>query len=120
MKAAPRNVRPLWLGLFAGPAGLLVAQQGAYALAPRACETGNTAPLQAMALAGLIVVGLGAWLAWRGWWDTGAGGPTDTADPKLARARFLSLLGLLSAPLFALLIVSQWVTIAVLDPCGQP
>ena len=44
MKAAPRNVRPLWPGVFAGPAGLLVAQQGSYALAPRACETGNTAP----------------------------------------------------------------------------
>src|SRR4051794_31026057 len=120
MKAAPRNVRPLWLGLFAGPTGLIVAQEGAYALAPRACQTGSTVPLQAMALAGLIVVAIGAGLAWRGWRDTGAGGPTDTPDPKLARARFLSALGLLAAPLFALLVVSQWVLVALLDPCGPP
>jgi len=86
------------VGLFAGPTGLIFAQEGAYALAPRACATGNTFALQATALAGLIVVGLGAWLAWRGWRDTGAGGPTDTPDPKLARARFLSAMGLLAAP----------------------
>jgi hypothetical protein len=120
MKAAPRHVRPLWLALFAGPAGLAVTLQGAYALAPAACVSGNMYPLHLMALTGLGIALIGTAVAWRGWQAAGGGGPMDPADPKLARARFLSLLGLLSGLLFSTTIVAHWLAIAFLDPCDSP
>ena len=120
MKNAPRNVRPLWLALFTGPAGLAVTLQGAYALAPTAGVTGTMYPLHLMALVGLGIALVGTAVAWRGWQATGAGGPTDTADPKLARARFLSLLGVLSGLLFTVTIVAHWLAIAFLSPQDSP
>ena len=120
MRSAPRNTRILWLGLFAGPAGWFLTLQGGYAVAPSACEAHNSFRLHALALAGLIVAALGTLLAWRGWQDAGAGGPIETADPKLARARFLSALGLMGGLLFLVVIVAHWITIAVLDPCDSP
>jgi hypothetical protein len=118
--AAPRNTRLLWLGLFAGPVGWFLTLQGGYALAPGACFTQSSIRLYVMALAGLIVAALGTLLAWRGWQDAGAGGPIETPDPRLARARFLSALGLMGGLLFLVVIVAHCIAIGVLDPCDSP
>lgn len=107
--------RRLWAGLFAGPVGWFVSFIGAYALAAGACGQG-TGRLHGMVLLGLIVAVAGTLLAWRTW--KSAGGPPRSGDEGVvARARLLASLGLLAGGLFDIVIVAQWIAVALLTPC---
>jgi hypothetical protein len=115
----PRDGTPtgrLALALFLGPAAALADLQMAYMLVAPSCEAGSRLPLHlvhaamfAVALAGLAC-GL---VVWR---RSGAGA-LHTDGGRLARTRFLAVLGILLSALFAVVVVAQWVGDFVLSPC---
>lgn len=110
------NLR-LWAGLLAGPVAWLVQLQAVYALAQQVCLGLGAWTLHAATLACLLPALGGCGLAWSGWGAAGRHWPSDADEGKLARVRFLSVLGLLTGALFSLLILAQWIAVWLLDPC---
>jgi hypothetical protein len=111
----PEDARRLWAGLLAGPVGWFLAFLGVYAQAPGACGH-HAGRLHGLILVGLIVAGAGTGLAWTTWKAAG-GAPSPKDEGVVARARLLSTLGLLGGCLFSLLIVAQWLAVAMLTAC---
>ena len=107
----------LWAGLLAGPVAWLVQFEAVYAVTPLVCAGGDLLPLHLIMLVGLIVALGGCALSWSDWRTAGRGWPSDADEGKFARARFMSVLGLLTGSLFSLLIVAQWLAVLLLDPC---
>jgi hypothetical protein len=111
----PEDARRLWAGLLAGPVGWFLAFLAVYALAAGACGQ-HAGRLHGLILLGLIVAGGGTVLAWRTWKAAG-GEPGPKDEGMVARARLLSTLGLLGGCLFSLVIVAQWIAVAMLTAC---
>lgn len=108
----------LWTGLFAGPVAWIVQFLLIYILAPQVC--GNVIKdfvLHLPALLCLLTAIAGAVLAWRNWRTAGRSWPSERDPPDVTRIRFLSLLGVMTASLFALVIAAQWLSILFLPPC---
>jgi hypothetical protein len=55
-------------------------------------------------------------VAWREWRRAGEEAPDEGAG-TLPRSRFMTAMGLLASPFFALVIVAQWVAVLFLNPC---
>jgi hypothetical protein len=73
-------------------------------------------PLHLLSLATLALAVAGGVVAWREWRRAGREWPGE-GPGTLPRSRFIAVLGLLGAPLFALTIVAQWVANLFLNPC---
>lgn len=106
----------LWAGVLLGPAASLAALELGYVLVERACASGQTAPVHLSFLGCLMVTLLGGGLAWREWRRWGSRLASEEGGRE-GRSRFLALLGVVSAPLFALSIVAQWTATLFLHPC---
>jgi hypothetical protein len=106
-----------WLGVFAGPLAWMFDQQASYALTPLACNRGLHWPLYLSSAFALALVLLGGFFAWR---DRARPGPVPAEGAERpGRARFLGTLGLLTALLFAVVILSQLAAKFLLDPCQR-
>lgn len=106
----------LWAGVLAGPLASLVALELGYVLVERACATGETGPIHLSFLGCLLVtLAVGA-LAGREWRRWGARHASEDGG-RAGRSRFLALLGVVTAPLFALVIATQWSATLFLHPC---
>lgn len=107
----------VWLGLAVPPTAWFVALNAGYFMVSWACDHTVGRVLIHMVclamLAATAAAGLGARGVWR---DLGRRWAAPTADP-VDRARFLAALGVLSATLFALAIILQWLAVIALDPC---
>jgi hypothetical protein len=106
----------LWAGILTGPiawAGDLLVR---YALVHWSCGTQQTAVLNLMSVVALVVVGGGGVVAWRAFLQTPPRAPTD-GDRPIDRARFMAMLGILTAGLFALVVVAGAIPQWVLDAC---
>ena len=115
---APFSNPALWAGVLTGPILFLVLLQVNYLLTMWSCSAGVRWPLHLatlIVLAVTVLAGLGAYRMWhragREWSDNAGGGR--------ARARFLSSLGLLTSSLFATVILAQWLTVMLMDPCTR-
>src|SRR4051794_34436896 len=108
----------LWLGLLGGPVAWGAQLQVVYALAPWACEGGPPATLHLLTAACLCGSLGGGWVAWNNWKSAG-GWPSATDAPPLGRARLMAALGLMTASLFSVVIVAQWLAVLMLDPCPR-
>jgi hypothetical protein len=106
----------LWAGLLAGPVAWAVQLQAVYALAAWACDGGPAWPLHLASLACLLAAGGGAALSWRDWKAVG-GWPGASEAAAVGRTRLLTVLGMMTGVLFALVILAQWIAVIVL-PCG--
>ena len=108
-----------WLAALAGPVAWAADLEAVYALAPRACASGR-ATLHLATFLALAVACVGALVA--GLTRASFGGAISANDRGSAAAQvgFLSAIGLMSNPLFALIIAAQWLAILVLDPCSPP
>jgi hypothetical protein len=106
-----------WGAFLAGPVAWCVNLECSYALAPHACAVRDHLLLHLSTLACLGAAAAGGGLAWLIWGWHGRETPTEAEAGPGSGAHFLSVLGLVFDPFFALLIVSQWLAIAMLDPC---
>jgi hypothetical protein len=106
----------LWAGVVTGPIASLVALELGYVLVERACGTGQMVPIHLAFLGCLAATGVAGLAARREWRRYGARLASETGGPE-GRSRFLAVLGVLSAPLFALAIVAQWSAVLFLHPC---
>ena len=115
----PRDGTPIGLLASANllpPLAALGDLQVAYMLVTPSCEAGTSLPLHAVhavmfSLA--LIGGLCGWVAWR---RVGTDGPHSDAG-RVARTRFLAIVGMLSTILFTLVIIAQWIADFVLSPC---
>jgi hypothetical protein len=110
------RIGALWAGVLLGPVMSLVALEVGYVLADRACATGRMLPVHLTFVASLLVSLAGGALAWREWRVWGTTPARDEGGPA-GRSRFLALLGLLAAPLFALTILALWSAAFFYHPC---
>jgi hypothetical protein len=106
----------LSLGWVLGPILALVNQQLIYAANMYACGrnlqyTEHVIP----ALCLIATIGVG-WQAYRDWNAAGAGVEDEEATVA-TRTRFISLVGMALSVFSAAVIIAQWSTIFVFDPC---
>jgi hypothetical protein len=107
----------LWVGVLAGPSLWLLQMEAVYALSMRACLGGGRIVLHLLELACLLLVAGSGWLSWRVWRSAGEGWPSGEDEGAAARARFLCVVGMMTAAMFSLVLIAQWIAIALLDPC---
>jgi hypothetical protein len=74
------------------------------------------APVHMASVAALILAGFGGAAALVSWRRSGSDWPNDSPG-VLHRSRMLATLGLGSAALFLLIIITQWIAAFVLNPC---
>lgn len=115
----PRGLLMQWSGLLAGPVAWALHMQTNYALVPWACKTsGGTLLLYLVTMLALLITGIGAFCAWRGWQE-GAGLEPDGSDALISRARFMGGLGLFISAMFSILIIAQAIPGFFLHPCQR-
>ncbi|HYF40152.1 MAG TPA: hypothetical protein VD930_10705 [Gemmatimonadales bacterium] len=109
-------IRALWTGLLLPPIAFLFNLETAYALVPVACQARASLLVHLVHLISFSLAIFGGLVAWRTWqksgatWSGGEGG-------IMGRTQFMAGLGVLTAVLFALVIVAQWIPSFILDPC---
>ena len=104
-----------WAGLLAGPLAWGISTQLNYALVEWQCERKlPVIPLAALVLALFALAG-GA-LSWRAWQH---GGASFKPEREFGTERFVSMLGMLTAALFALVVVMQGMASLILDECTR-
>ncbi|MBS7700025.1 MULTISPECIES: hypothetical protein [unclassified Chelatococcus] len=104
-----------WGGLLAGPCAWAISTQLNYALVEWQCATRfPVIPINALGLT-LIALAGGA-LSWRAWRKGGAAFKPERA---LSTERFVSMIGMLTAVLFAAVILMQGVAALILDECTR-
>jgi hypothetical protein len=112
-----RGTVPMWAAVLGGPIVWLLQFQVNYMLVPWVCTTGHQCVRHLLALLALLLVLGGGWLACVEWRRQGRGGMEEDLPGFVGRTRFLSMLGMLSSILFALLIVMQDIASFFLSPC---
>lgn len=104
-----------WAGLLAGPMAWAISTQLNYALVEWQC--GSRLPVIQLAALALILVALaGGAVSWRAW---RCGGASFKAERTLDTERFVSMLGMLTAALFAAVILMQGLASLILDECTR-
>jgi hypothetical protein len=131
MATGPRHTNELvspvalWFGILGGPLAWAARLLLSYPLVGVACAQGAGLVLHLVAgvtLAVTVAAGLVAWRGFRTTRDWQRSRPPRTGEPTVdawavERTYFMALLGLLSSGLFALVIVAEWFTVFVTDPC---
>jgi hypothetical protein len=105
----------LWGGLAAGPVAWAALLQTNYVLSYVACEQRHAWMLHVVTAAALLLVALGARMAWVA--APGLGIDDEPASPGLSRARFMAVCGLTLCAFFALVILATEIPVLVLRPC---
>lgn len=105
----------LWTGILAGPIAWALDLSIGYALVQSTCASRRQPLLHAMTAAALAGVAAGAMVSFTAL-RTAGDRPEDGGEPR-QRARFMALLGLASAALFATAIAALAVPRWVLDAC---
>jgi uncharacterized membrane protein len=113
---ASSNAVNLVLGWILGPVIALLNQQLIYAANMYACGR-NLQHASHVIPALCLAVTLGAgWQAWRDWKISGAGVEDEEATVA-ARSRFIAMGGMAISAFSSLVVIAQWATIFVFDPC---
>jgi hypothetical protein len=107
-----------WAGVLGGPLAWFASQQVSYVLVPWACHGGPLVAIHLVNLGALLLTAGAGALAWHEW---------RRADPELSdelgppegRQRFLGLVGLTLAALFALVIIAQTTGAFFFGPCER-
>ena len=117
----PQLPRPRaeWAAVLSGPVAWFVQFVAIYALATLVCVTGGVIILHVVALLGLAMAAAGGSLAFRNWRLSGSAVPSDFEAGKLARARMMSVIGMMSSALYGVIIIAQWFAVFFLEPCAQ-
>jgi hypothetical protein len=112
------SVKPLalWTGILAGPIAWACDLLASYALVKWICTSQRLSALHLISLLALVVVGIGALVAWR---TLRLASRPLSHEGALSRqrARFMATLGLASSALFALTIVAGAIPPFMIDAC---
>lgn len=107
----------LWFALLGGPAAWTAHLLASYPLVPVACDTGTTAPLNALTAAmALIAAGSAA----TGWWAyrrARRSAASAAGSASESRTGFMAITGLLLGALFTFAIVMEGLPAILQDPC---
>lgn len=104
-----------WGGLLAGPLAWGVSTQLNYALVEWQCE--HRLPVIPLAAAVLVLLAMaGGALSWRAW---RSGGASFKSEREPETERFVAMLGMLTAALFALVVAMQGMASLILDECTR-
>jgi hypothetical protein len=107
----------LWMGVLAPPLAWCAHLQVVYALAQAVCldqlSMTTLHVVSAAALAAAVLGGLASCWHWSSLWPA----RSSSSDLALQRANFVALLGALAGIMFSLVIVAQWIAVAMLHPC---
>jgi hypothetical protein len=114
--AVPPRAAVLWTGLLAGPLAWATDLMVRYALVHWSCGTQQTIVLKLISAVTLIVIIGGGVVAARTYSQIPSGAPTDGGRP-IDRSRFMALGGMLTAALFALVVIASAIPPWVLDAC---
>lgn len=107
----------LWLALGTPPLVWFAAQNAGYFFVAWACaRTNGDRVLYGIAIAALLLCLGAGLLSLSILRDIGASGD-DADDDRIQRTRFLARIGVAGAVIFALILIGQWIAIAILDPC---
>ena len=106
--------RGLLIGLLVPPLAWLTQQEANYALVTWTCSSGHRSVLVLIAVVAVAVSLFAGYLAWTSWPSDGrlAGEPRGVEG-----ARLLSLSGVASAVVFAIVIVANTIPTFILRPC---
>jgi cytochrome c biogenesis factor len=103
-------------GVLLAPIAMLAGMEASFALTPAACESGRTAAIHIVHGITLLLTLVGGAIALHEWRLAGVHEPGDGGSP-LTRARFLGLVGVSLAAIFALVVLAQWLPSFFLLPC---
>lgn len=106
----------LWYGFLGAPVIWFLQLGLLYIMVPIACATESSVMLHVVDLLALALILAAGWVAYTLWQRAGGGGDTKPANLE-TRSRFMSLIGMMASPLFALVLVAQWLGIIILGPC---
>jgi cation transporter-like permease len=119
IRAAMRPLPSLlseWTALLAGPVGWSLQFISSYAFALAVCYGCSSAPLHIGSIAGLVLsVGSGV-LAYHNS-RVAESAPLDPDDRRVARAKLMASVGMMTGALFTILIFAQWLAIVFLRAC---
>jgi hypothetical protein len=105
-----------WAGVLGPPILWAVRFGASYALVPLICAAGLTWLPHVITAASLVILGFMGWTAW-GFWRGARGAPPAGTSELVRRTRFMGLLGMLSAVLFTVVIIAEWLASVMVDPC---
>lgn len=111
-----RSIALQWFGVLAPPTAWLLNLEFGYALTHAACHGSGMLPLHLASIAAVALAVAGGAASFATWRRSGRTWPNDSADVP-QRSRMLAVLGLGSAAFFLLVIVTQWISAFVLNPC---
>ncbi|MFN7138287.1 MAG: hypothetical protein ACK4UN_02990 [Limisphaerales bacterium] len=106
----------LWTGVLAGPILWFAHQQISFLLVPWVCGPGNMLALHAATFVMLLLTvgaGLMAYWSWKQVRDRGS----RQEDDIPSRTLFMSVVGMTSSALFAIVILAQGLPNFFIDPC---
>jgi nicotinamide riboside transporter PnuC len=112
----PAGVLALWFGILGPPTIWLARLKISYILVPYACWGWGMLPIHAVTLVTGALTTFAGWTAWRSWQHAGRSEHADGAT-VLHRARFLAMVGLLSAGFFLAVIAAEGLLNFLVDPC---
>jgi hypothetical protein len=111
--------RSLWFAVLGAPFLYLCHHELNYCLVLWACANGKRWILPAVSGVFLLLLLGSAGIAWQDF-RRAPGAPDDSSpESPLNRHRLLSILGLMSAGLFFLLVLAQGIATLILDPCPE-
>ena len=117
LAAADRGSIPVWSGFIGAPLLWGLHLQIGYAMVPWICTTQRYWVAHLFTIVCLAICVCFTWLCWREWQHVGGGSPSSHEPPAEGRTRFAALVGLMSAALFALLILANHLPIFFFSPC---
>jgi hypothetical protein len=112
----PRSMALLWVAVLIGPIAWFLHQQVGYGMATFACGRNGEVGLHVVTGIALLIIALGAIIAWRSSVRLGRVGMVH-GDGTVARSRFMALGAGLSSLFFTPVIIAQWVPTFFLRPC---
>ena len=113
-----RSIALQWFGVLAPPLAWLLSLGFGYSGAHAACHGSGMLPVHLVSVLALALAVLGGIAALASWRRSGSEWPSDTTG-VLERSRMLATLGLGTAVLFLLLVITQWIPAFVLNPCWR-
>jgi len=121
---SPAGILAQWTGILTGPIVFAADEFISYSIVQWSCGHQNTALLHLITVVALVLIAGGAWSAWRTFIETPSDLPydpdvevRDVIGVRLARARFLAVLGLLMSAFFAALVIAAAIPRLVLNAC---